>query len=466
MAAAKTIKLANKRPNHAGARYEGEVSIATGQREGQGKYWYPNQYFEYDGEWDEGRKHGHGRLQLGADSYYEGQFCRGQIEGQGCRYWADGSTYNGSFRNGERQGRGVYEKPGNKILEKAALRYSGNWAENKYHGHGELQMPHPLGQGLIMNYVGEFQKHRFEGQGTLSEPGRRYEGSFQRGLFHGHGILRQGDGSDDKTLFIYTGSFEEGLMHGQGVGHDGPSGIKYDGLWQKGQSLPVPTKWDISVPDGDGESYVPFSERLREEAAEQVKDDADPKAKGKKKAAPKGKDAAAEPEESPGPELVLRPGEILQKLALRLRAEDGELVTAESGRCFSVTMYKERLGPAGDDGVPEILRRPVNFGDRRPTYHDPMDGDPPPDPKAKAKAKAGAPPEEEEEEPPYPGDEAREGVFEGEFMALGESDEWFLPVHLQEAIYWLRVEDTTTLEPNSCFPIIPPLEFPIRVSKS
>lgn len=235
----------------------------------------------------------------------------------------------------------------------------------------------------------------------------------------------------------------------------------------EGQSFPVPAKWDIGFTDvgedGDYESYVPFAERLREEAAELLKGDADPKAKGKKPPPKKGAPVEEE-EESPGPELALKAGEPLLRVALRLRAEDGTIVTGESGRHFSVTMFKERLGPAGDDGESEVLRRPVNFGDKRPTYHDPLDGEPPPAAAAKAKAKAkDAPAEEEEVEPPYPGDEAREGTFEGEFLILGESEEWFLPVHLQETIYWLRVADASTLEPQSCFPIIPPLEIPIRV---
>jgi MORN repeat. len=36
-----------------------------------GKYIYHNPYFHYEGEWHEGKKHGHGKLFMGDGSYYE-----------------------------------------------------------------------------------------------------------------------------------------------------------------------------------------------------------------------------------------------------------------------------------------------------------------------------------------------------------------------------------------------------------
>lgn len=211
------------------------------------------------------------------------------------------------------------------------------------------------------------------------------------------------------------------------------------------------------------------------------------KAKEKKKEAPPAKGAKAaspepgEVEEVIPPELVLTAGAALPAISLRLRAENGSTIVGETGRRFQVSMFKERIGaPAVDENSePEVLRRPINFGDRRPNYRDPLDGgDPVAEAKAeaerkaaaaKAQAKAGAAPVPvEDETPPPEGEEVRDGVLQdtGEFV-LGESeDEWFIPSHLQEAIYWLRVVDATPPNQDCIFqPIDQVLEFPVLVVK-
>ncbi|CAE7331467.1 PIP5K8 [Symbiodinium natans] len=47
-------------------------------------------------------------------------------------------------------------------------------------------------------------------------------------------------------------------------------------------------------------------------------------------------------------------------------------------------------------------------------------------------------------------------------LDLRGTDEWLLPIHLQPAIYWLRLEDVTELE-GSIWPRVDPLELPFRV---
>ena len=37
----------------------------------EGTYLYSNSFFQYEGEWKQGLKHGQGRLSMGDGSYYE-----------------------------------------------------------------------------------------------------------------------------------------------------------------------------------------------------------------------------------------------------------------------------------------------------------------------------------------------------------------------------------------------------------
>merc|ERR1719356_2169967 len=103
--AAKTLNVAQQHSNHSGGRYEGEVSVATGRREGHGAYFYPNPYFtSYEGDWLDGKKHGRGRLSFEDGGCYEGAFVDGEIVGEGEQRWANGNSYKGQFLNGCRHG--------------------------------------------------------------------------------------------------------------------------------------------------------------------------------------------------------------------------------------------------------------------------------------------------------------------------------------------------------------------------
>merc|ERR1712217_985419 len=207
-------------------------------------------------------------------------------------------------------------------------------------------------------------------------------------------------------------------------------------------------------PRDSEESYVTVSEKLKEEAQNQLSAvPVDPKAKAK--AAPKKGVKAAEPEpdNTPvGPELLVTIGEKLPEICLRLVDADKACVKEESGRKFRVSMFRERKAPvsAGEDpNEAEILRRPVNFGDKRETFVDPLDENPP-----SGKATPTPPADgEEQEELPATGDEFREGVIGGEGHALiganetsDGSDDWLIPVHLQPGIYWIRIEDITDFQ--------------------
>ncbi|CAE7414894.1 MORN1 [Symbiodinium sp. CCMP2592] len=432
--ASSTIHLAQREKNHAGARYEGEVSISSGQREGRGTYFYTNPYFVYEGEWLDGKKHGQGRLTFGEDGFYEGCFEAGEISGSG-RHELHGNVYVGDFLAGQKHGQGVLNKTD-------GTQYTGSWAHGLYSGEGTLSLP--SGE----RYVGGFRAHKFHGRGIHDQPSKamHYEGHFEVGLRHGYGELQERDGAS-----TYVGDFKAGRRHGVGKAGDQVSGISYEGPWVEDQPESPAAAWDVCPIDAE-ESYLAVAELLKEEAANQL---AASNPKDKKK----GKPPAPVDTTGAGPELKGFKGQALPETVVRLVDASKAVVPAEVGRRFRITMYKERRGSEDPE---EVLRRPVNFGDMRQTYVDPLDEADAPKAAPKKGGKS-SPVPDEDAEPPNPGVEALEGrIEEGGRSIIGGTDEWLLPVHLQPALYWLRLEDVTELD-GSIWPRLEPLELPFRV---
>ncbi|XP_048639751.1 MORN repeat-containing protein 1 isoform X4 [Marmota marmota marmota] len=124
-------------------------------RNGYGVYVYPNSFFRYEGEWKEGKIHGHGKLLFNDGSYYEGEFADGEITGLGCRYWAwSGNTYSGHFILGEPQGHGV-------MKYKAGGHYEGELSHGLRAGRGFLV------DGEGQEYEGSFHDNRRHGRGQM-----------------------------------------------------------------------------------------------------------------------------------------------------------------------------------------------------------------------------------------------------------------------------------------------------------
>mmetsp|Transcript_77619 Transcript_77619/g.137458 ORF Transcript_77619/g.137458 Transcript_77619/m.137458 type:complete len:481 (-) Transcript_77619:62-1504(-) len=451
------IPIEQRETTHVGGRYEGKVSIATGQRDGHGKYMYPNPFFTYEGEWSNGKKHGHGILSFGDGGFYEGRFERGEINGEGSQEWPDSTKYFGQFKDGHRHGQGnIYREHSS---------YKGSWAWNKYSGQGELSLP----GGIVYN--GEFHAHKYHGQGTLTDrtSERTYTGGFKVGHFQGEGELQERGG-----LFTYKGQFSAGAMNGTGKGTDTRSGIAYFGEWTDNLPTQKSLSWDLGHAETK-ESYLLMAEQLREEAANQLNPvAADPKAaKGKKpdpKKDPKKAAEAEEEEEKPkGPELELQAGLPLPEVLLRLVDAEKEALAGESGRLFRASMYRERRAPTAEDPtVTEVVRREVRLGDQRTVYVDPLDIEA--SPPVSGKSTPAPPPSAGAEEPPvdedvYIGEASVDGqIGQDGVTVIGNNEAWLLPVHLVAGIYWIRVEDITqNVHPDSLFPLISPLEVPVRV---
>lgn len=192
-------------------KYLGETKFQL--RDGFGVYNYPNKFFRYEGEWQMGKKHGHGKLLMKDGSFYEGQFDNGEISGHGYRKWASsGNQYTGQFIMGELNGQGIMEYGNGK-------RYEGGWANNMRQGEGKL-----IEAGGSV-YEGSFYKNNRHGEGcqTFSN-GDQYEGDWVNNTRQGHGVMKYNDGS------IYGGQWRANMFNGEGS-YIHSSGVSYEGMW-------------------------------------------------------------------------------------------------------------------------------------------------------------------------------------------------------------------------------------------
>jgi hypothetical protein len=108
-----------------------------------------------------------------------------------CNY-ADGSEYQGEWQDGKRHGIGTYISP-------TGTRYEGEWENDGASGHGVCH----YADG--MKYDGQFESGERHGKGVLISPeGDCYEGQFKYDLVNGEGIYIWGDGVRSE------GEFREG----------------------------------------------------------------------------------------------------------------------------------------------------------------------------------------------------------------------------------------------------------------
>lgn len=85
---------------------------------------------------------------------YEGDWVQGRREGHGTRYYSNGETYTGHFAANLRHGSGRYEYESGDV-------YAGQWLDDKRQGAGTVY----FGTGDI--FIGNFMLDRREGLGTL-----------------------------------------------------------------------------------------------------------------------------------------------------------------------------------------------------------------------------------------------------------------------------------------------------------
>jgi len=224
--------------------YSGETD-EKGEPHGRGSMHYAKGGWleSYEGEWRNGKRHGHGKLRdtefrlegewrdgkihgFGIKTYFTGEKFSGEFrdgtEYKGEMVFVDGEIYDGEWSNGRPGGRGV-------IVYEDFARYEGGvhssgddgWRHRQeYWPHGEGEMRYPDGEiysgkwhsGIPLDlYEGELLDGLPHGQGTLSTPDDdRYEGQWKGGLPHGRGRKKWADGSS------YEGDWERRFPYGHG----------------------------------------------------------------------------------------------------------------------------------------------------------------------------------------------------------------------------------------------------------
>lgn len=108
-------------------RYRGDINPVSKLRNGTGTYTYTNPFFQYQGEWVNGKKHGQGVLIMKDGSKFVGEFKDGEICGQGTKTYECGMCYTGGWLNGERHGQGECKYGLRNYTE---VKYIGNWCSN------------------------------------------------------------------------------------------------------------------------------------------------------------------------------------------------------------------------------------------------------------------------------------------------------------------------------------------------
>lgn len=165
----------------------------------------------YFGSFVAGKKHGFG-IQHG-QQYYKGHWANDKFHGQGELQTSE-FIYTGGFRRGKYHGKGCH-------FWNDSHFYKGQWANNRKHGHGIFVRP----QGI---YEGNYHCNLKHGLGVWTDRmGNVYNGEWRSGNRHGKGIYTSEDGT-------YSGSWQYNKEHGQGTWVSKTHGF-YIGGWKRGQ---------------------------------------------------------------------------------------------------------------------------------------------------------------------------------------------------------------------------------------
>lgn len=107
-----------------------------GKAEGSGSLqWFYNKRPEgrYDGDYAQGKMHGHGTYAMDDGSRYIGEFKNNLRNGRGAYLWADGTRYEGDYQNNLMDGKGtIYWVDGSF--------YAGDFQQDKKFGFGKLSL--------------------------------------------------------------------------------------------------------------------------------------------------------------------------------------------------------------------------------------------------------------------------------------------------------------------------------------
>lgn len=172
--------------------------------------------WEYTGETEDGKPHGHGKKiwasSVGSTTTHIGGWKNGKEDGAGIRIWGGGGgRLSGEWRNGS-WAYGTYCWPNGD-------RYVGEFKGNKRHGHGVFNYSNGD------RYEGEWKSDIKDGKGRyIYKNGTCYEGPWKYNHKSGHGVMRYENGDR------YDGNWRQNQKCGSGDYYYSTGNI-YNGEW-------------------------------------------------------------------------------------------------------------------------------------------------------------------------------------------------------------------------------------------
>ena len=160
---------------------------------------------DYDGDTEDGQRHGWGTLRYTNGSIYQGEWLKGSRHGKGTYTSSSGTIYEGTFVNNKLVGVVKYMYTNGNY-------YVGTVENGRYHGKGLYVYGNGPRKGEV--FEGEYKVGRLNGEGQHHLPdGTYYEGHFADGLYDGYGTFYS---ASDEVVF--KGLWRAGNQDQQEIG--------------------------------------------------------------------------------------------------------------------------------------------------------------------------------------------------------------------------------------------------------